>query len=152
VPTKTTNAVILLVEDDPTDQHLTLRAFRELAVSSEFVVVHDGAEALEYLDGTGRYAADAPALPALVLLDLKLPLMDGIEVLKRIRARQRLRHLPVAIFTGSTDGDDRMRSYAFGATAYVRKPMDFDEFIEAADTLWRLWQQLDGAQPEQRAQ
>jgi two-component system response regulator len=90
----------------------------------------------------------------LVLLDLKLPRMSGLEVLKRIRAREWLRHLPVVIFTGSAEGADRTQSYAFGATAYVRKPADFDEFVEAADTLWRLWQQLDGASPaaEQRPQ
>jgi two-component system response regulator len=135
--------VILLVEDNPSDQHLTLRAFSKLDTSSEFVVAHDGEEALEYLNGTGRHAANPPQLPALVLLDLTLPRIDGLEVLKRIRAGERTRRLPVVIFTGSQQGADRSKSYAFGATAYVHKPVDFDEFIEAADTLWRLWQQLE---------
>jgi two-component system response regulator len=139
--------VILLVEDNPSDQHLTLRAFSKLDTSSEFVVAHDGEEALEYLSGTGRHAVNPPPLPALVLLDLTLPRMDGIEVLKRIRAAEATRKLPVVIFTGSREGDDRNRSYAFGATAYVHKPADFDEFIEAADTLWRLWQQLEVSAP-----
>jgi two-component system response regulator len=137
--------VILLVEDNPSDQHLTLRAFSKLDTSSEFVVAHDGEEALEYLNGTGRHAASPPPLPALVLLDLTLPRIDGLEVLKRIRAGERTRRLPVVIFTGSQQGADRSKSYAFGATAYVHKPVDFDEFIEAADTLWRLWQQLEAS-------
>jgi two-component system response regulator len=135
--------VILLVEDDASDEKLTLRAFRKLDVSSEFVVAHDGAEALEYLEGTGRYAGSPKPLPAMVLLDLKLPRVDGLEVLRRIRANPRTRNLPVAILTGSNEGEDRARSFSFGATAYVRKPVDFDEFIEAADALWRLWQVLD---------
>jgi two-component system response regulator len=136
--------VILLVEDDVSDEKLTLRAFRKLDTSSEFVVAHDGAEALDYLEGTGRYAADPRPLPAMVLLDLKLPRVDGLEVLRRIRASPRTRNLPVAILTGSNEGEDRVRSFSFGATAYVRKPVDFNEFIEAADALWRLWQVLDG--------
>jgi two-component system response regulator len=155
VSTKRNRAAILLVEDNPADQHLTLQAFRKLATpSTTFAMTHDGAEALEYLEGAGRYAADPPALPKLVLLDLKLPRMSGLEVLRRIRAREWLRHLPVVIFTSSSDGAERMQSYAFGATAYVRKPVDFDEFVQAADTLWRFWQQVDVAPlaAEQRLQ
>jgi two-component system, response regulator len=137
--------VILLVEDDASDEKLTLRAFRKLDASSEFVVAHDGAEALDYLEGSGRYAANPRPLPAMVLLDLKLPRVDGLEVLRRIRANPKTRNLPVAILTGSNAGEDRARSFSFGATAYVRKPVDFNEFIEAADALWRLWQVLDDA-------
>lgn len=138
--------VILLVEDNPQDEHLTLRAFRKLT-TSEFVVAHDGAEALDYVNGTGRYAERPPGLPALVLLDLKLPRLDGLEVLKRIRGNERTRRLPVVIFSGSSAGEDKVRSYAFGATAYVQKPVSFDEFIEAAEALWRLWQELESRGP-----
>jgi len=134
--------VILLVEDNPQDEHLMLRAFRKLT-PSEFVVAHDGAEALDYINGTGQYAQRRPGLPSLVLLDLRLPRIDGLEVLKRIRASERTRKLPVVIFSGSSAGEDKVRSYAFGATAYVQKPVSFDEFVEAAEALWRLWQQLE---------
>jgi two-component system response regulator len=135
--------VILLVEDNPNDEQLTLRAFRKLDVSSDFVVARDGAEAMEYLEGTGRYASGARPLPALVLLDLKLPRVDGLEVLRRIRAGHRTRHVPVVVFTGSSQGEDRARSYAFGATAYVHKPVDFNEFVEAANALWKVWKLLN---------
>jgi two-component system response regulator len=138
--------VILLVEDNPQDEHLMLRAFRNLT-ASEFVVAHDGAEALDYINGTGQYATRPPGLPALVLLDLTLPRIDGLEVLKRIRASERTRKLPVVIFSGSSAGEDKVRSYAFGATAYVQKPVSFDEFVEAAEALWRLWQQLEAGTP-----
>jgi two-component system response regulator len=138
--------VILLVEDNPADEHLTLRAFRKLT-PTDFVVAHDGAEALDYLNGSGRYAARPPELPAMVLLDLTLPRIDGLEVLKRIRANERTRRLPVVIFSGSSAGEDKVRSYAFGATAYVQKPVSFDEFVEAAEALWRLWQQLEAGVP-----
>jgi two-component system response regulator len=143
--------VILLVEDNPSDEKLTLRAFRKLDASSEFVVARDGAEALEYLEGTGRYAPGPQPLPALVLLDLKLPRIDGLEVLRRIRTNERTRKLPVVILTGSNEGEDRARSYSFGATAYVRKPVNFNEFIESADALWQLYQLLNRPQaPEEQ--
>jgi two-component system response regulator len=138
--------VILLVEDNPSDEKLTLRAFRKVDASSEFVVARDGAEALEYLEGTGRYALNPQPLPALVLLDLKLPRIDGLEVLRRIRSNERSRKLPVVILTGSNEGEDRARSYSFGATAYVRKPVNFNEFIESADALWQLYQLLNQPQ------
>jgi two-component system response regulator len=138
--------VILLVEDNSGDEQLTMRAFRKLDSTSEFVVARDGVEALEYLEGTGRYAADRRPLPALVLLDLNLPRVDGLEVLRRIRTTERTRRLPVVILTASAQGEDRARSFSLGATAYVRKPVDFNEFIESADTLWQLWQVLNEPQ------
>jgi two-component system, response regulator len=138
--------VILLVEDNPSDEKLMLRAFRKLDAASEFVVARDGEEALEYLEGTGPHAANPPPLPALVLLDLKLPRIGGLEVLRRIRAGERTRYVPVVILTGSNEGEDRTRSFAFGATAYIHKPVDFNEFVESADALWQLWRLLNEPQ------
>jgi CheY-like chemotaxis protein len=139
--------VILVVEDNPGDEKLTMRAFRKLDTSSEFVVARDGQQALDFLEGKGAYAAASQSLPALVILDLNLPRMNGLEVLRRLRANERTRALPVVILTGSNDPEDRARSYAAGATAYVRKPVDFNEFIEAADALWKVWQSLGDPAP-----
>jgi two-component system response regulator len=134
---------ILLVEDNPSDEKLTIRAFKKSNVSNEIVVVRDGAEALEYLFGTGRHdGRDTAVLPEIVLLDLKLPRIEGLEVLRQIRADERTKLLPVIVLTASREEEDIVRSYALGANAYVRKPVDFGEFADAAKTLglfWLLW-------------
>lgn len=132
--------VILLVEDNATDEKLTVLAFARCGVANDVVVVRDGAEALDYLFGTGKYVArDTTVLPTLVLLDLGLPRIDGHEVLRRIRADERTKHLPVVILTSSKQDEDVARGYALGANAYVRKPVDFVEFTQAAKTLGLFW-------------
>ncbi|HEY5934491.1 MAG TPA: response regulator [Kofleriaceae bacterium] len=140
--------IILLVEDNPSDEKLTLRAFKKSGIANEVVVVRDGAEALDYLFETGTHADRAPAdLPSVVLLDLKIPLIDGLEVLRRIRADDRTRLLPVVILTSSAEEEDIARGYALGANAYVRKPVDFSEFMEAARTLGLFWLLLNEPPP-----
>jgi two-component system response regulator len=140
---------ILLVEDNPDDEALTVRAFRKNNVSNDVVVVRDGAEALDYLFATGRHAGrPQSALPQVVLLDLKLPKMDGLEVLRRIRADERTRLLPVVILTSSKEERDLVDGYRFGCNSYVRKPVDFDEFIEAARQLGLYWLLLNEAPPK----
>jgi two-component system response regulator len=142
------NRILLLVEDNPTDEKLTLRAFKKSGVTNEMVVVHDGAEALDYLFATGKYQGrDTTLLPAVVLLDLKLPRIDGHEVLKRIRADDRTKCLPVVILTASKEHEDIFRGYSLGANAYVRKPVDFVEFAEAAKTLGLFWLLLNEPPP-----
>lgn len=127
---------ILLVEDNPDDVALTLRAFKQSKVANEVVVAHDGVEALEMLLPPGG----GPGLqPALVLLDLKLPRLDGLEVLRRVRADPRTRLQPVVVLTTSAEDQDRITSYELGANSYVRKPVDFGEFLEAAKTLGLYW-------------
>ncbi len=142
------NQVILLVEDNPTDEKLTLRAFKKSGIANEVVVTHDGVEALDYLFGTGQYAGrDTSVLPTLVLLDLKLPRVDGLEVLKRVRADERTKLLPVVILTASREEEDVVKSYSLGANAYVRKPVDFAEFAAAAQTLGLFWLLLNERAP-----
>jgi two-component system response regulator len=132
--------LLLLVEDNPTDEKLTVRAFKKCGVENEIVVARDGAEALDYLFGTGNHMGRNVRLrPAAVLLDLSLPRIDGHEVLRRIRADQRTRLLPVVILTASKEEEDVIRSYALGANAYVRKPIDFGEFAATAQTLAMFW-------------
>jgi CheY-like chemotaxis protein len=132
--------VILLVEDNPSDEKLTLLAFKKCGVSNEVVVAHDGVEALDYLFCTGKYAQrDVRELPTVVLLDLKLPRIDGLEVLRRVREDARTKLVPVVILTSSREDEDVMRGYSLGANAYVRKPVDFAEFAEAAKTLGLFW-------------
>jgi two-component system response regulator len=139
---------ILLVEDNPTDEKLTLLAFKKCNLGSELVVVRDGAEALDYLYCTGAWSnRDPKARPALVLLDLMLPLLDGLEVLRRLRADERTRFLPVVVLTASREHEDLERSYALGANAYLRKPVEFGEFIEAARTLSLFWLSLNEPVP-----
>jgi two-component system, response regulator len=132
--------VILLVEDNASDEKLTLLAFKNCGISNELVVVRDGAAALDYLFGTGQHAErDVRILPTVILLDLKLPKVDGLEVLRRVRADERTRFVPVVVLTASREDEDVARSYELGANAYVRKPVEFAEFAKAASTLGLFW-------------
>lgn len=139
---------ILLVEDNPDDVDLTLRAFRRAGITSPVQVVGDGVEAIDYLFAQGAYADRAGhQLPAVVLLDLKLPLLDGHEVLCRIRANPRTRLLPVVILSSSVEEKDLRRSYREGANSYVRKPVSYTEFVEAARQLGLYWLVLNRTAP-----
>ena len=134
------NRVILLVEDNPDDEVLTLRALRKNNISNEVVVARDGQEALDYVFGEGQYRGrDVGDLPQVVLLDLKLPKIDGLEVLRRIRGDTRTELLPVVILTSSKEDQDVINGYRLGANSYVCKPVSFDEFLEAARTLGLYW-------------
>ncbi|MBI2143726.1 response regulator [Candidatus Woesearchaeota archaeon] len=127
---------ILLVEDNPDDIELTKRAFRKSNVANELLTVRDGAEALGFLHGNGR---NSNSLPGVVLLDLKLPKVDGLEVLKAIRSHKETRLLPVIILTSSKEEQDRVNSYSLGANSYIRKPVDFDQFSHAVQQLGLYW-------------
>jgi two-component system response regulator len=143
--------VILLVEDNASDEKLTLLAFKSCGVANELVVQRDGAAALDYLFGLGKHAGrDTSALPSLVLLDLKLPKVDGLDVLQRIRADERTRLIPVVVLTASREDQDVIRAYALGANAYVQKPVDFAEFGRAAKTLSEFWLVLNENAPAGR--
>jgi two-component system response regulator len=143
------DGAILLVEDNPDDEALTLRALRRSSVGNSIVVAHDGVEALDYLFGTGAHAGrDTRQLPQVVLLDLKLPRIDGLEVLRRLRADTRTRLLPVVILTSSNEERDRIAGYQLGANSYVRKPVDFNEFTEAVRQLGLYWLLLNEPPPE----
>lgn len=131
--------IILLVEDNPSDEALTLRALKKNNIGSDVVVVRDGAEALDYLLGRCSDAADLRAMPQLILLDLNLPKIDGLEVLRRIRADQRTKLLPVVILTSSGEERDIVQGYGFGANSFVRKPVDFVQFTEAVRQLGLYW-------------
>ncbi|HEV7555011.1 MAG TPA: response regulator [Kofleriaceae bacterium] len=140
--------IILLVEDNPTDEKLTVRAFKKSGIANEIFVVRDGAEALDFVFASGPHAArTAQELPSIVLLDLKLPRIDGLEVLRRIRADERTKLLPVVVLTSSKEDEDIARSYSLGANAYVRKPVEFAEFVEAAKTLGLFWLLLNEPPP-----
>jgi len=140
--------LILLVEDNDDDVELTLRALRRNRVANRVDVVRDGAEALEYLFATGGYAGrDVREPPNLVLLDLKLPKVGGLEVLERLRADPRTRRLPVVILTSSNVESDLARSYDLGANSYIRKPVDFAQFMEAVNQLGLYWLVLNEAPP-----
>jgi CheY-like chemotaxis protein len=131
---------ILLVEDNPDDEALTVRALKKSNVVNEIVVVRDGVEAVNYLFCEGPFAGAEPrVLPQVVLLDLKLPKLDGLGVLRRIRADERTRVLPVVILSSSDEEDDRIQGYALGANSYVRKPVDFAQFLKAAAQLGLYW-------------
>ena len=142
------NRIILLVEDNDDDIELTRRAFATSRVVNEIVVAKDGREALDYLFAEGAYADRRPErLPQVVLLDLKLPMVDGLEVLKRMRADPRTRRLPVVVLTSSTEERDIVASYDLGANSFVQKPVDFAEFVEAAAQLGLYWLILNEAPP-----
>ena len=140
--------VILLVEDNPDDEELTLMALQKNNILNEVVVARDGVEALDYLfgDGTNSFM-HRRVLPTLILLDLKLPRVDGLEVLKRIRADDRTRTLPVVVLTSSREDSDLMESYALGCNSYVRKPVDFAQFVEATRQLGLYWLLLNECPP-----
>jgi len=139
--------VILLVEDNPDDELLTLRALAKNHIANPVVVARDGVEALAYLMGTPEAPAAGP-LPSLVLLDLKLPKLDGLEVLQRIRATPRTRRVPVVVLTSSKQESDLVEAYDRGANSYVRKPIDFAEFVDAVGRLGLFWLMLNEAPPD----
>jgi CheY-like chemotaxis protein len=140
--------IILLVEDNPDDELLTLRALKKNGVLNKVVVARDGVEALDYLFGTGSYAGrDTGVMPQLILLDLKLPKIDGLEVLRRLRADERTRLLPVVILTSSKEQQDMIDGYGLGANSYVRKPVNFEQFVTAVEQLKLYWLVLNEAPP-----
>lgn len=135
-----TNGSILLVEDNPDDQKLTVRALKKNNITNEIVIAEDGVQALDYLFGTGQFAGRDPRKPpALVLLDLKLPKVDGLSVLERLRGDARTKMVPVVVLTSSREEQDLVKSYELGVNSYVRKPVDFLEFVEAARQLGVYW-------------
>ena len=142
------NKVILLVEDNPRDETLTRRALKKSNIVNEVVAARDGVEALDYLFGTGKYAGrDMSIMPQLILLDLKLPKVNGLQVLQKIREEERTRRLPVVVFTSSSEEEDMIKSYDLGANSYVRKPVDFEQFLEATRQLGLYWLVLNEVAP-----
>ncbi len=140
----TTDRPIMLVEDNPDDEALTLRAFTKNRIANPVVVARDGVEALDYLFGTGRHLnRDLSQMPAVVLLDLKLPRIDGLEVLRRIRADVRTALLPVVVLTTSREQQDIHHAYSLGANSYIRKPVDFERFIQTVGQLGMYWLSLN---------
>jgi CheY-like chemotaxis protein len=140
--------LILLVEDNASDEKLALLAFKKCGVPHEIVVARDGADALDYVFATGKFAGRDPAArPAVVLLDLKLPRVSGHEVLRRIRAAPETRVLPVVVLTASVEEEDVLHSYQLGANAYIRKPVDFIEFANTVKALGAFWLQFNEAAP-----
>jgi CheY-like chemotaxis protein len=145
------NNPILLVEDNVDDEALTLRALKKNHIMNELVVAHDGVEALDYLFGTGQHAGrDLGVMPQLVLLDLNLPRIGGLDVLRRIRADDRTKFLAVVVLTSSKEDEDLINSYSLGANSYVRKPVDFSQFTEAVKTLGLFWLLLNETAPRPR--
>ena len=142
---------ILLVEDNPDDELLTLRALKKNNIANEVVIARDGVEALDFLFATGAHAGrDTTMQPQVVLLDLNLPRISGHEVLKRLRADPRTRHLPIVVLTSSKEEEDLLESYSNGANAYVRKPVEFSQFTEAVKTLGLFWLILNERVPPPR--
>jgi two-component system, response regulator len=141
-----TDQVILLVEDNPDDETLMVRSLKKNRITNEVIVAHDGVEALDYLFGTGAYKGrDTSVMPAVVLLDLKLPKVDGMEVLQKIRSEKRTMRLPVVILTSSKEEYDVARGYQNGCNSYVRKPIDFNGFAAAVGQLGMYWLLLNEA-------
>jgi two-component system response regulator len=139
---------ILLVEDNPDDEELTLLSLRKNNLAHDIVVVRDGVEAIEFLFGNGQYAQrDVSHVPTVILLDLKLPKLDGLGVLKRLRAEERTRTLPVVVLTSSSQDADVIASYNLGANSYVRKPVEFGAFVEAVSSLGLYWVLLNRPPP-----
>lgn len=144
--------IILLVEDNSDDEELTLRAMKQQNVRNDVVVARDGAEALDYLFGTGSYVGrDVNDRPEVVLLDLKLPKVDGLEVLRRIRKDERTKILPVVILTSSKEEEDIINSYSLGANSYIQKPVDFGQFAKAIKQLGLYWMVLNVPPPKRGA-
>ena len=140
---------ILLVEDNSNDEFLTLRALKKYNVANDVVVVRDGAEALDYVFATGAYASrNATELPVVMLLDLKLPKIDGLEVLRRVRADERTRLLPIVVLTSSKEEKDVIASYKLGSNSYVQKPVDFTAFLDAVGQLGLYWLMLNEPLPD----
>lgn len=135
--------LILLVEDNRRDEALTLRALRKSNIPNQIAIARDGVEALDYLLDSGK------PLPHMVLLDLKLPKIDGLQVLQRIRSEPRTKRLPVIVFTSSSEQEDMLRSYDLGANSYVRKPVDFEQFLDATKQLGLYWLVLNDAPPRE---
>ena len=139
---------ILLVEDNADDVDLTLRALRKNKIANDVIVVRDGVEALDYLFAAGQYASrDPAAVPQVVLLDLKLPRLDGLQVLERVRANPKTRLLPIVILTSSTEQRDLLTGYTLGANSYIRKPVDFEQFVDAVHQLGLYWLVLNQRPP-----
>ncbi|HEV2991634.1 MAG TPA: response regulator [Candidatus Angelobacter sp.] len=139
---------ILLVEDNPDDEALTIRALKKHHIKNEIIVAHDGVEAIDYLFGAGSHAGrDLSRMPEVVLLDLKLPKLDGLDVLRKLRSDERTKLLPVVILTSSNEDQDRLKSYGLGANSFVRKPVVFDQFIEAVGQLGLYWLILNQSAP-----
>jgi len=142
------NRVILLVEDNPKDEALTLRALKKSNILNPVIVARDGVEALDYLFARGAHAnRDRTAMPQVILLDLKLPKVDGLEVLKALRANESTKLLPVVVLTSSNEEQDLIRSYSLGANSYVRKPVDFAQFLDAVRQLGLFWLILNETAP-----
>ncbi len=142
------DGVILLVEDNEVDEELTLRALDTNKIKNEVVVARNGVEALDYLWGTGTHAGrDTAQMPQVILLDLNLPKIDGLEVLRRVRADERTQLLPVVILTSSKEQQDMVESYSLGANSYIRKPVDYDQFVEAIRQLGLYWLVLNEPPP-----
>jgi two-component system response regulator len=140
--------MILLVEDNPDDEELTTRALRQAKVANDLVVARDGAEALDFVFGTGRYAGrDLSRMPALILLDLKLPKLSGLDVLQRLRADERTKLIPTVVLTSSSEDEDMLKSYRHGANSYVRKPVEFGAFASAVSQLGVYWMLINQGPP-----
>jgi CheY-like chemotaxis protein len=140
--------ILLLVEDNPDDEELTLLAFEQSQIAHEVVVARDGVEALDYLFGTGIYAdRDMSIMPALILLDLQLPRINGLEVLQRLRSDQRTKLLPIVILTTSNEQQDLINSYHLGCNSYLRKPVDYNQFVTAVQQLGMYWLLLNEPPP-----
>ena len=141
--------MILLVEDSPDDEELTTRALRQAKIANEIVVARDGAEAIDFLFGEGPHAGrDVSRTPAVILLDLKLPKLSGLDVLNRLRADPRTKLIPTVILTSSSEDEDMLKSYQLGANSYVRKPVDFGQFAQAVSQLGIYWLLLNEAVPK----
>lgn len=142
------NNEILLVEDNPSDIDLTMRAFTKSRILNKVILAEDGQEALDYIFGTGPHTGRDPAnFPALTLLDLKLPKVSGLEVLRRIRADERTRRMPIVVLTSSTEEQDRADGYDHGVNSYIRKPVDFKQFVAVLEQLGMYWLLLNEAPP-----
>ena len=140
--------MIMVVEDNPDDEELTLRALRQAKIANEIVVTRDGNEALEFVFGKGQYAGrNLERMPAVILLDLKLPKLSGLEVLKQLRSDPRTKLIPVVVLTSSSEDEDMLRSYELGANSYVRKPVEFSAFANAVGQLGIYWVLLNQKPP-----